>query len=447
MRKTVLFVILLLAIGFSTITRDDAWNKAYQYLDGTETIGLEPVGLTESGTDSYWVMELKGTLGAISVMLPINSETGEVDVRDSMKDVLKTHYLANYFATQDAVLDLLNSVFSFAQSRDTELTNAMLKLEVSEAQLPSNITLVNLQLLEDAIDDANLKNKDLRDKIQETKVLISQSKWRTTDVDVSNTALNSVFTKEESFLEALDNVALYANALYVEMAGNSDLKTQNYDLVLALQVTIDSYRLTEGAPTAMGDDLTARKSEVTLFFRDLDSVSAEYLTKLRNRVNAYISDAEIQEIRSSLVIYNANYTTINNNAQKISPSVRDGIKELYDTYNEAKTYFDSSNYSQAKALFADMDRLIESLMPHISDCPPSCTGGKEPTGDCTCACPSGTTESNGQCMGGFSLNLPLIGGLILIIIIFIVFKYKDKIFPGGGKVEEKSKDSWTNYKF
>jgi hypothetical protein len=50
-------------------------------------------------------------------------------------------------------------------------------------------------------------------------------------------------------------------------------------------------------------------------------------------------------------------------------------------------------------------------------------------------------------MGGFSLNLPLIGGLILIIIIFIVFKYKDKIFPGGGKVEEKSKDSWTNYKF
>ena len=56
MRKTVLFVILLLAIGFSAITRDDAWNKAYQYLDGTETIGLEPVGLTESGTDSYWVM-------------------------------------------------------------------------------------------------------------------------------------------------------------------------------------------------------------------------------------------------------------------------------------------------------------------------------------------------------------------------------------------------------
>ena len=105
-------------------------------------------------------------MGTISAMLPINSETGEVDVRDSMKDVLKTHYLANYFATQDAVLDLLNSVFSFAQSRDTELTNAMLKLEVSEAQLPSNITLVNLQLLEDAIDVANLKNKDLRDKIR-----------------------------------------------------------------------------------------------------------------------------------------------------------------------------------------------------------------------------------------------------------------------------------------
>jgi len=176
-------------------------------------------------------------------------------------------------------------------------------------------------------------------------------------------------------------------------------------------------------------------------------VSVEYLTKLRNRMNSHILEVEIQEIRNSLIAYNANYTTINSNAQKISPSARGGITELYDAYIDAKDYFDSKNYSQAKALFPKMDGLIESLSLRLNDCPPSCTGGKEATDDCTCACPSGTTESNGQCAGGFSLNLPLIGGLILIIIIFMVFKYKDKIFPGGGKVEETSKDAWTNYKF
>jgi hypothetical protein len=48
---------------------------------------------------------------------------------------------------------------------------------------------------------------------------------------------------------------------------------------------------------------------------------------------------------------------------------------------------------------------------------------------------------------GYSLNLPFIGGLILIMVILIMFKYRDKIFPRGGEIEEKPKDAWTNYKF
>jgi len=447
MKKSALLVILLLALGLSTITKEDAWNKAVQYEEGSESPDLKPIGLTQSGTNSYWVIELKGAMGIINVMLPINSETGDVEVADSMKDVLKTHYLANYFTTQTAVPNLLDSVLSFAQGKNTDFTNAMLKLEVSEAQLPSNTTLENLLLLKDAIDDANLKNKALRDKVQETKALISQTKWRTTDVEASRTALNTVFSREEAFLQALEDVSTYASAIYVELAGNEYLKTDYYDLVLAFQLTIDSYKLTEGAPIAIEDDLTARKSEVSLFYGDLDSISAEYLTKLRSRVDRHISQTEIQNIKNQLTIYNANYTYINNNAQKISPSARGDIQEMYDALNEAQGYFNNGNYSQAKALFSNMDTLVESLMGHIGDCPPVCSGGKEPTSDCDCACPSDTTESNGECVGGFSLNFPLIGGLVIIIAILIVFKYKDKIFPGGGQVEEKTKDAWSNYKF
>jgi hypothetical protein len=199
----------------------------------------------------------------------------------------------------------------------------------------------------------------------------------------------------------------------------------------------------------MKTTLSSNKDEVNSFFNGLGSISNEYLVKLRNRLDKYISQAEIGDIQTALTTYSANYTYINSKSDSIPPFYSDDISNLYDTITTAQNYFNQKNYSEAKADFEEIDDLIALLFSHIGDCPPECSGGMVANSQCECACPSGTTESNGKCVSsGFSLNLPLIGGLIVIIALLVVFKYRDRILPkGGGEVEEKSKDSWTNYKF
>ena len=449
MKRALLILALLIGIGFSavTMTTEEAWTLANQYVNTGETVDLKPIGLTYDGIKPYYVMELKGVMNVINVMLPINAETKKVEYGDSVKRVIETHYLANYFAPDDnAVRDSLESTLSFATSKADSYKKAISSLAIYEAQLPSNTTLENLQPLKESLDNAGTIAEDLIGQIQDAEAIVSSREWKTTDVARTLTSLNGVFSTQGDFFGAVDEMATTADALDVELASNGYLLTDYYNLVVGIQGVLGQL---DYVPTAMKTTLSSNKDEVNSFFNGLGSISNEYLVKLRNRLDKYISQAEIGEIQTALTAYSANYTYINSKSGTIPPSYSDDISNLYDTISAAQNYFNQKNYSEAKADFEEIDDLIALLFSHIGDCPPECSGGMVANSQCECACPSGTTESNGQCVSsGFSLNLPLIGGLIVIIALLVVFKYKDRILPkGGGEVEEKSKDSWTNYKF
>ncbi len=448
MKRALLFVVLLIGLGFSAVsmTIEQAWTMANQYVEPGETVDLDPVGLTYDGIKPYYVMELKGVLNIINIMLPINAETKVIEYGDSVKNVLKTHYLANYFAPDDnAIRSSLESTLSFATTKADEYKKALSDLAIFEVQIPSNTTLENLQPLKESLGDGRLMANDLISQIQEAEEIVSSNEWKTADVGRALTSLNGVFSKQQDFFDAVDAAATNADALDVELAGNSYLLSEYYNLVIGIQGVTNKINY---VPTAMKTTLSSNKNAVNSFFNGLDSISNEYLMKLRNRLDKYISEAEKEGIRVALVQYSANYTYINSKSDSIPPSYENDISNLYDTISTAQNYFNQKNYSEAKAKFSDIDNLITTLVSHIGECPPECTGGKVANNQCQCVCPSGTTESNGQCAGGgFSLNLPLIGGLILIMVLLIVFKYKDRIFPGGGEVEEKPKDVWSNYKF
>jgi hypothetical protein len=341
----------------------------------------------------------------------------------------------------------LESTLSFATTKADSYKKTVTSLSIYEAQLPSNTTLENLLLLKEALDGASTIAEDLIAQIQDAEAIVSSREWKTTDVARTLASLNSVFSTQGDFFDAVDEVAADADALDVELAGNSYLLTDYYNLVVGLQGVIGQL---DYVPTAMKTALSSNKDEVNSFFKGLGSISNEYLVKLRNRLDQHISQAEIGEIQAALTTYSANYTYINSKSDKIPPSYSDDISNLYDTISTAQNYFNQKNYSEAKADFEGINNSITLLFSHIGDCPPPCSGGMEANSQCKCACPTGTTESNDhQCVGsGFSPNLTLIGGLSGIIALLIVFKYKDKILPkGGGKVEENSKDAWTNYKF
>ena len=450
MKKALLILALLIGIGFSavTMTTEEAWTLANQYVNTGETVDLKPIGLTYNGIKPYYVMELKGVMNAINVMLPINAETKKVEYGDSIKSVIETHYLANYFAPDDNVVrDSLESTLSFATTKADSYKKTLNSLAIYEAQLPSNTTLENMLPLKEALDGAGTIAEDLIAQIQDTESIVSSREWKTTDVARTLASLNSVFSMQGDFFDAVDEVAADADALDVELAGNTYLLTDYYNLVVGLQGVVGQL---DYVPTAMKTALSSNKDEVNSFFNGLDSITNEYLVKLRNRLDKYISQAEIGEIQTALTAYSANYTYINSKSGTIPPSYSDDISNLYDTISAAQNYFNQKNYSEAKANFEEINNSVALLFSHIGDCPPPCSGGMVANSQCKCACPTGTTESNDhQCVSsGFSLNLPLIGGLIVIIALLVVFKYKDRILPkGGGEVEETSKDAWTNYKF
>jgi len=446
MKRALLLAVILIGIGFASITSTQAGTKALQYAEAGESIKIVPEGLTYSGSTSYYVMELIGTTGRIEVMIPINSETGNVEIGDAVKDVLKTHYLANFFATDDAMKDFLDTTLSYAQGR--YFSSAISQLELYENQLPSGVTLVNLQPLKDSITAANAMNDELRNKILAAQEFTTSTKtvWRTTDVDSTKTAFDQVFEKENAFIAALDDVAAIANDFMIELAG-SELKTENPSLVQAFQGVITSNRLADGASTRTKDDLTQNKNTINAFFSGLSAKSDDYLTKLRQRYENHISPTDIQQISDKLSEYSVNYSYINSNNVYLPSSYQSQASDLHDVLTEAQNYFTNKNYTEAKAKFDEIGNLVETLMAQINLCQTPCTGGKTHV-DCVCKCPADTKEEGGKCVSsGFSLNLPLIGGLILIIALLIAFKYKDKIFPGGGEVEEKPKDMWSNYKF
>lgn len=324
MKKAIILVVFLMGIGFSAITSTQAGNKAVQYAEAGETIKIVPEGLTYSGTESYYVMELIGTTGRIEVMLPFNSETGNLEIGDSIKEVLTTHYLANFFATDDTMRDFLDTTLSYAQNR--YFSSAISQLELYENQLPPGTTLKNLQPLKDSINAANAKNDELRYEIIGAQEFTATTKvtWSTTDVDRTKAAFDRVFDKESAFLASLDEVATIANAFLVELAG-SELKTENPSLVQAFQGVVTSNRLAEGASTKTKDDLTQNEKTIDSFFSSLSAKGDDYLMRLRQRYENHISPEDITQISNKLSEYVANYSYITTNTIYLPSSYSDDV--------------------------------------------------------------------------------------------------------------------------
>ena len=99
--------------------------------------------------------------------------------------------------------------------------------------------------------------------------------------------------------------------------------------------------------------------------------------------------------------------------------------------------------------FDEVETLISRLESDIENYGRECTSGQ------IRSCTTSTGESGtqtctngvwGVCVtGGGGLNWILIIGLVIILALLVLYKFKDKIF-GGGKVEEESSE-WASYKF
>jgi hypothetical protein len=420
MKALGLFVILL-TIGFSAVTLEQAGETASQYADRGESVDIKPPAKTYIGADEYWVMEII-YLGKITAMIPISAETGGIVSDSSIVPALKTHYLANYFATDETIAEHLQDTLTWAQRKYDSFNSALSDLSQYETQL-GNVTLNTLAPLKSSIASANSQNNALRQQITTSTQPAINAVAKPEDIDFVKTALNAFFSNQNNYFQALDDVSKKANDFLVEVAGNTELQQQNPQLAAAFRTVVAGYGLAEPITTKK-DTLKQNQNTITAFFGGLDGKGDDYFIKLQNRVNNTAANVERKAVADKLLSYSNETQYIFTQVDSIPPQYSDELQTLSSLLNQTQQYYMEDEYDLARVNFQEIEQLISTLEAQIGKWPPQCPGEQfwsDTAGECVC--PAGTKKEGTKCIApGFGINWQIVVGLIAIIVVIILFK-------------------------
>lgn len=453
---TILLLLLIGAYAQLEITLDRAQQIATPYVYQGEQLDIKPQKLTTAGGTSYWVMEAK-SLGQIQVMFPVDSKTGLINRDTSIKDVLKTHYLANFFATDDTIPNYLDGSLSFAQQTQADLDSKLTNFKTNvEPFMPANVTLTKKEPYKSAVSNAITRASSLRSSLTSMKSKISGIN-DPSDITVVQSGFSNLFSQETSFLNALDDVSTTSDALHTEV--NQDVNAGTLDSSLGNSIILSTTHA--GLSTSLiqrNDALTTNKNAMDSFFASLDSKADEYYVKLNNRLSSTSEELERKVILEKIGNYSSTYENISNSGNslpsdyRISSGFNSDLQRLYNLLN--KSYSDcSGDISTCRAVksnYPTIDGLVTSLRADLSGYS-GCTNGQ--TRACTAAsgesgtqtCANNVWSTCAASGGGGGFNWLLIGGFLIIIVLLIVYRYRDKFFKGGEKVEP-NKDYLSIYK-
>lgn len=449
MKKILFALLIILFIGFAQVTLEEAQDIIRPYVYQGEQIDINPQRMTFAGAASYWVMEAV-SLGQVQIMFPVDTESGIIDRDESIKEVLKTHYLANFFDTDTSISDYLDSQLTYAQQKKDFYANAYSQFEFYEAQFDENVELTELSPLKSALSIGESKADSIRSQVSSTKQAIS-SIQSPSDISTAQSSLTTFFTKQEELLDSAEDIKGKANELLIELAGNDYLKENRTDILQALQGVISSNYLAESV-TVKVDSLAQNRDTVNAFFADLDAKTNEYYTKLNNRVEQSAEEIERREILEQIGNYSSQYDVIVSDGLSLSSDYRTSsgfdtkLEDLYALLNESYAFCSGTsiidcrnakdNYDNFETSLASLRSIIDSYSPTecVSGQTRSCTTSDGGSGTQTC-------ENNtwGSCVAeGGGLNWSLIIFLLLIIAVLVIYKFRDKLFKGGEKIEKKA---------
>ncbi len=444
---SLLVITSVLAYSF---TLDDAKEAVAPFIFQGESASMKPTTITLVDDNAYWVIEAV-SFNQISVMFPFNAETGKIETDENAKLAVKTHYLANFFETNDDISDYLDDEKSFAQQRQDAFQAALQQFEVYEAQLPENYSFQTLAELKTELEKAISKAEAVRSQVINTKNVI-HSIQSSNDITSAKNSLDSFFSKQSSFLDSCKDVATKAGEFETELA-ESGLQAEEPSLAQALQGVISTYSL-KMSVTAKEDSLEENKAVIDSFFQSLDSKANDYMVKLENRLASLKDKEEIDKIMSVLENYSNEYENLTEQAQDIPSSymgISEKMNELRDKISQGYDYCSSSTLEdceQAKALFKDIESLISQVKSIITSYTPTecVTGTKSP-----CYTPNGKKGTR-ECINGRwaeckpvqGVNYYLVIGVIALILVGLLYKFKDKFFK---KEETEETGSWEKYGF
>jgi hypothetical protein len=451
-----LFLIAALAQTEIGVTPDQVQDIVSAYAYSGEGFDMAPQTTVALGADAYYVGELK-TMGNIVVMLPVDAKTGEIVYTDDMKDVIKTHYVANFFASGDnPVKNFMDTTLTYAQQKQSDLESKLSQFEtIVEPQIPANVTLLHKGAFKSAVSSAIDAATTLRTQTKNVRDVVIISINKPADIASAQNSFGGFFNAYDAFLDSLTDVSSASEALITET--NEKIQSGELDANKGSAVisAVTFSGLSQDVITRK-DTLDTNKVAVNAFFANLDTKGAEYLVKLKQRVSHSTEEVERQEILSKIYNYSSELSNMTEKAADL-PSSYLSSSGLTKDKNDVETLINASyelcgtteiaDCRRAQANFGEMETKLGSMQAKIDayEPPQTCTGGKELKGG-KCVCPTGTEEKSGKCVAvaGQPLNTNLIIALVAVIIVVIIFIKRRK--GGGGEVnaEQMPSGDWSS---
>jgi len=459
MKYKFLFLILILSVSvFSAVTYDNCYKTALKYVKYSEgeSLDMKPNALTHYGSNQYWVFEVK-SMGNIQFMIPVDADTGFLFYESSAKDVMKAHYLSNFFATHDSFDDFLSDLLSFAQHQRSDLNNKKTNLE-TYVDPYLNVTISSEASYKSALDSAINNADDLRSAITTLQGdLISINSFE--DISKIQSEFSKMFSEENAFLNSLNDVVDASNDLHVEVGqlftdGEIDQSTRDSLL------TYTTHSGLSDEVVSRQDALKSNKKVINDFFASMDSKIGQFYVKLVDRINSTSDSVVINEVLNTLANYSSTYSNFTKLIdEKQIPAyyedVDDNMKQLYTLISKGNEDCSDKVLEDCQAVmssFKDIDSLINKINASISSYSSSCNDGQrmacsigDSTGYKTCV--NGKWSSCEVSSSSSKYNYKLIGLLVLVIVGLIIFKYKDELmekFTGDSEDEEEDTGSWQS---
>ncbi len=450
--KTLLFILLFTLSVSAQVTVEEATQTALLYKEPIETIDLEPNHRVTVGADRYWPIEIK-RMREIMFIAPIHTETGELAEENQWTQIMKTHYLANFFSTNNAVRSYFQSSKRFGQDKQALFEEGKGELIFYEGQI--NTTLPSMAPLQQLLDEGMDQAEKLRyDSIDATSAI---TKINTPDdVLTSFNKIQAVFNAEEALINKGKEINQKVSELDKEVVqARSEGKISDGVATALLQVTSplsDNYIPRE-------DTLRENRNTVLDFFNSLDSKVDDFKTVLKNRVDVPEEEQQRNQVINQLNEYSTTLTNISEESHDVPQRYLDdeNFDSIYEetiqiiTESQAKCSPEEElstclqakeNYQEIETNIAILEEVLEGYTP--------CVEGQTRT--CTVNGEQGTQE----CIGGqwttcrvveelSTINWRMIALLSLLIIALIAYKYKDQIFQPTEEQEEQEGEQYGDF--
>ncbi|MFH0987094.1 MAG: hypothetical protein V1911_03560 [Candidatus Micrarchaeota archaeon] len=459
-----ILAVITAASGFAAVSVSDAQTAAGPYIFINEQPNMAPQMQVYGGSSLYWVFEIK-RVGQLMAMIPVNVDTGLVESDESVKDALKTHYVANFFK-ENNLDQVLSAVSDFASSTKYSL-NGKLEMLNSDVKPYVNKTVYDsftkLGAFESTINSASEYADNLMDKVSEIRLKLTLITTidgaSVSDIDSLASSFSSMFSSENSLLESISYAADASTEFKTEVnEKHAAGELTSDERSLLINVFLDSVSL-ENSVDVKSAEMDSNKVIVDSIFDGLDTKVSQFYSTLIERIENGEDARERADIQIKLMNYSGQYGILQENiTEKEIPDTYSGIKskmdELWDLINQSLSNCDADKNVTlclaVKLKYDDIESGIDEIKGIITNYIPE---------GCDITCDSGYALNTSTCLcdpvvvkpaGGINMTYVIIA--IALIAVLVLFKYKGKLFPASpskkaGQTGSSSYDPWSKYQF